>query len=57
LAQEAIRTIVEDDQADAITMNNIKRIVAAQYQLSVEELVSKKNSKQLAIPRQIAMYL
>jgi chromosomal replication initiator protein len=57
LAQDAIRNIVDSDQPEGVTMDKISRAVAAQYKLSVEELKSKNNARQIAVPRQIAMYL
>lgn len=57
LAQDAIRNIVDSDQPEGITMDRISKLVASHYKLSVEELKSKNNSRQIAVPRQVAMYL
>ena len=57
LAQDAIRNIVDSDQPEGITMERICKAVAAQYKLTVEELKSKNNARQIAVPRQVAMYL
>jgi chromosomal replication initiator protein len=57
LAQDAIRNIAEEEQSEGITIEQIQRTVAAKYKLRVEELKSKNNSRQIAVPRQIAMYL
>jgi chromosomal replication initiator protein len=57
LAQDAIRNIAEDDQPVGITIEQIQRTVAAHYRLRVDELKSKNNSRQIAVPRQVAMYL
>jgi chromosomal replication initiator protein len=57
LAQDAMRNIVDNDQPEGITMDRIARTVATHYKLSVEELKSKNNSRQIAVPRQVAMYL
>jgi chromosomal replication initiator protein len=57
LAQDAIRNIAEDDQPAGITIEQIQRVVASHYKLRVEELKSKNNSRQVAVPRQVAMYL
>lgn len=57
LAQDAIRNIVDSDQPEGITMEKISKAVAAHYKLTVEELKSKNNARQIAVPRQIAMYL
>jgi chromosomal replication initiator protein len=57
LAQDAIRNIAEDDQPVGITIEQIQRVVSAHYKLRLEELKSKNNSRQIAVPRQVAMYL
>jgi chromosomal replication initiator protein len=57
LAQDAIRNIAEDDQPVGITIEQIQRAVGAHYKLRVDDLKSKNNSRQIAVPRQVAMYL
>ncbi len=57
LAQDAIRNIAEDDQPAGITIEHIQKAVAAHYRLRVDDLKSKNNSRQIAVPRQVAMYL
>jgi chromosomal replication initiator protein len=57
LAQDAIRNIAEDDQPAGITIEQIQHAVAAHYRLRVDELTSKSNARQIAVPRQVAMYL
>ncbi|HYY59211.1 MAG TPA: chromosomal replication initiator protein DnaA [Pyrinomonadaceae bacterium] len=57
LAQDAIRNIAEDDQPAGITIDQIQQAVAAHYRLRVDELTSKSNTRQIAVPRQVAMYL
>jgi chromosomal replication initiator protein len=57
LAQDAIRNIAEDDQPAGITIDQIQQTVAAHYRLRVDELKSKNNARQIAVPRQVAMYL
>lgn len=57
LAQDAIRNIAEDNQPAGITIEQIQRTVAAHYRLRLEELKSKNNSRHIAVPRQVAMYL
>lgn len=57
LAQDAIRNIAEDDQPAGITIEQIQQVVAAHYRLRIDELNSKNNSRQIAVPRQVAMYL
>jgi chromosomal replication initiator protein len=57
LAQDAIRNIAEDDQPAGITIEQIQKAVASHYRLRVDDLKSKNNARQIAVPRQVAMYL
>ena len=41
----------------AVTIEVIQKFVADYYQLKLAELKSRNNSKSVAMPRQIAMYL
>ncbi len=56
LAQEVLRNIIdEDDRGTSIDM--IQKIVANHYKLKINDLKSKNNARNIAIPRQVAMYL
>lgn len=57
LAKDAIRNIASEEEPGVVTIEQIQKTVATAYKLSVEQLVSKNNSRQFAFPRQIAMYL
>jgi chromosomal replication initiator protein len=57
LARDAFRNIASEEESGAITIEQIQRVVAAHYKLTVDQLVSKSNARQFAFPRQIAMYL
>jgi chromosomal replication initiator protein len=57
LAQDAMRTIIDNEQAEGLTLDRISKSVAAHYKLTVEEIKSKNNARQIAVPRQVAMYL
>ena len=57
LAQDAIRNFAKEEEPGVITIQQIQKLVASAYKLTVEELVSKTNSRIIAHPRQIAMYL
>ena len=56
LAHEALKNIVEEEER-AITIETIQKVVAEFYNLKVADLKSKSNSRNIAVPRQIAMYL
>jgi chromosomal replication initiator protein len=56
LTQEVLRDAIDLDTR-AITIESIQKYVADYYQLKVHELKSRNNSKSVALPRQVAMYL
>jgi len=55
LAQEALKHLISNNKK--ITLTDIKEVVANYYNVSLEELVSKKKTKNIAYPRQVAMYI
>jgi chromosomal replication initiator protein len=57
LAQDAIRNIAKEEDSGVVTVQQIQKLVASTYKLSVDELLSKNNSRHIAHPRQVAMYL
>ena len=57
LAKDAIRNIATEDEPGVIAIEQIQKTVAAAYKLTPIQLVSKSNSREIAFPRQIAMYL
>ena len=57
LAQDALRHIAAEEETEAITIQKIQKAVAESHRINVAELISKGNSRRLALPRQIAMYL
>ena len=56
LAQEVLKSIL-DHEEKAVTIEIIQKFVADYYNLKMIDLKSKNNSKSVAKPRQIAMYL
>ncbi len=56
LAQEVLKNIL-DHEEKAVTIEIIQKFVADYYNLKLVELKSRNNSKSVAMPRQIAMYL
>jgi len=56
LAQDAIKTLVDEKPA-GITINKIQQLVAEDFGLTLEQIKSKNNSRNIAVPRQVAMYL
>jgi chromosomal replication initiator protein len=57
LAQDALKNIIDSERPEGLTMERISRAVASHYKMTVDELKSKNNSRAIAVPRQVAMYL
>ena len=53
----ALKDIFPQGASKEITMEIIESIVASYFKVTVEDLHSKKRSRSIAFPRQIAMYL
>jgi chromosomal replication initiator protein len=56
LAQEVLHN-VKDHEEKAVTIDHIQKFVSEYYQLKLADLKSRNNSKSIAMPRQVAMYL
>jgi chromosomal replication initiator protein len=56
LAQEILHNVL-DHEDKAITIDAIQKFVSDYYQLKLADLKSRNNSKSVAMPRQVAMYL
>lgn len=57
IAEIAIRSIVPEDGIIKITPNKIIESVCSYYKIPEDELLGKSKQKNIALPRQIAMYL
>lgn len=57
LAEEVLRDIITPDENKTITSELIINVVAEHYNISPEEIKSKKRDSKYAFPRQVAMYL
>src|SRR5215475_2618741 len=56
LTQEVLKNVIDQDDK-AVTIETIQKFISDYYQLKVADLKSRNNSKSIALPRQIAMYL
>jgi chromosomal replication initiator protein len=56
VAQQCLKQFI-DTQVRKISIETIQRSVAEQFGMRVAELKQKNNSRQIVVPRQIAMYL
>jgi chromosomal replication initiator protein len=56
LAQDVLKNILGHEEK-AVTIESIQKFVAEYYNLKLADLKSRNNSKSVAMPRQVAMYL
>jgi chromosomal replication initiator protein len=56
MAQQVLKNLV-DQQERRVSIENIQRAVCHEFNLSLPQLKAKDNSRAVAFPRQIAMYL
>jgi chromosomal replication initiator protein len=56
MARETLRDLI-DDRARTISVESIQKVVAAHYGIKISEIKSRNNSKHIAFPRQVAMYI
>jgi len=56
LTQDVLKNVLDHEQK-AVTIESIQKYVADYYNLKLVDLKSRNNSKSVAMPRQIAMYL
>jgi len=57
LAEQLLRPLLEQESMNALTIEKIQRTVADFYDIRVADMLSKKRPKNIAVPRQIAMFL
>jgi chromosomal replication initiator protein len=57
LAEEALKDIVAPGESRTVTVESIIQIVADHYNLTNLDITSSRRNKEIAYPRQIAMYL
>ncbi|CAN5781703.1 chromosomal replication initiator protein DnaA [soil metagenome] len=59
LAREALEGVLRDapGQGNALTADFVRQRVAEMWNVSAQELQSKRRTKDLTVPRQVAMYL
>ncbi len=57
LAEDALREIFARSEPRRVTCEDVMEAVAAYYSVSVEDLKGPRRSRDVAVPRQIAMYI
>ena len=57
LAEEALREVFAHNEPRHVTCRDVMNAVAAYYNVTVEDLESTRRSRDVTVPRQIAMYI
>jgi chromosomal replication initiator protein len=57
LAREALGGVLAEDERNQVSAEAIREAVAREWGVTVDGLISKKRTKELTVPRQVAMYL
>lgn len=57
LTQEALKDFFSNSKPRMITVDLIKRVISEYYSIRIEDFKSKKRTRAIAFPRQVAMYL
>jgi chromosomal replication initiator protein len=57
IAQNQLKDVFSQSKQGNVTIDNILRVVADFYKLSYNDLKGKKRTKNIAFPRQVAMYI
>ncbi|MGI5852772.1 MAG: chromosomal replication initiator protein DnaA [Bacillota bacterium] len=57
LANEALKELLSSSKARQISIASIQQVVAAYYQVDLSEMKAKKRTRDITLPRQVAMYL
>ncbi len=56
MAKEILKDIIQEDE-ELITIEKIQKVVCEYYGIKVQELKARNRSREIAVPRQVAMYL
>ena len=56
MAKNILQDLIEDDEKP-ITTDQIQKIIAEHFAIKLSDMKAKKRTKEVALPRQIAMYL
>ncbi len=57
LTQEALKDFFSNSKPKLVTVDIIKRVISEYYSIKNEDFKSKKRTRAIAFPRQVAMYL
>ena len=56
MVKDILRDLIEEDEKP-VTVEHIQKIVCEYYGIKLTDIKAKKRTKEVALPRQIAMYI
>lgn len=57
MAKDALKNLIKEKEDKVLTIDEIQKAVSSYYDIKFSDLKSKKRHKNIALPRQIAMYM
>src|SRR5690625_2178890 len=57
LATEALKDIIPNSRPRKITIKVVQKFISEKYNVTIDEMLSRKRTKSIAYPRQVAMYI
>jgi chromosomal replication initiator protein len=57
MAMESLKDLFPKDKTNRVTPQRIQEIVATHFRIKIDDLISKRRTRNVTVPRQLAMYL
>ena len=57
MAIESLKDLFPKDKTNRVTPQRIQEIVATHFRIKIDDLISKRRTRNVTVPRQLAMYL
>ena len=57
MAMESLKDLFPKDKTNRVTPQRIQEIVAMHFRIKIDDLISKRRTRNVTVPRQLAMYL
>ena len=57
MAKDALKNLIKDKEDKVLTIDEIQKAVSSYYDIKFSDIKSKKRQRNIALPRQVAMYI
>jgi chromosomal replication initiator protein len=57
MAKDALKNLIKEKEDKVLTIDEIQKAVSSYYDIKFSDLKSKKRHRNIALPRQVAMYM